>query len=76
MDAAVKSGAQLLAGGKAVDASRNVYAPTLLTGTQDSMKVNCAEVFGPVAVLEEVADFDAAIAQVNKSTYGLQAAHF
>ncbi|MBL7962623.1 MAG: aldehyde dehydrogenase family protein [Flavobacteriales bacterium] len=73
---AVQGGAQLLAGGKAVDASRNVFAPTLLTGTKDSMKVSCAEVFGPVAVLEEVADFDHAIAQVNDSTYGLQAGLF
>lgn len=76
VDEAVKSGAQLLAGGKAIDASCNVYAPTLLTSTKDSMKVNCAEVFGPVAVLEEVADFSAAIAQVNNSTYGLQAGVF
>jgi acyl-CoA reductase-like NAD-dependent aldehyde dehydrogenase len=76
VDEAVKSGAQLLAGGKAIDASRNVYAPTLLTGTTNGMKVNCAEVFGPVAVLEEVADFSAAIAQVNNSAYGLQAGVF
>ena len=76
VDEAVQGGAQLLAGGKAVDAARNVYAPTLLTGTKDSMKVSCAEVFGPVAVLEEVADFSDAIAQVNNSTYGLQAGVF
>lgn len=40
------------------------------------MKVSCAEVFGPVAVIEEVADFSAAIAAVNDSTYGLQAGVF
>ncbi|HRD51795.1 MAG TPA: aldehyde dehydrogenase family protein [Flavobacteriales bacterium] len=73
---AVQGGARLLAGGKPVDAARNVYAPTLLTGTKDSMKVSCAEVFGPVAVLEEVPDFSEAIAQVNNSTYGLQAGVF
>ena len=76
VDEAVKSGAQLLAGGKAFDASRNVYAPTLLTNTSKAMKVGCAEVFGPVAVIEEVADFSAAIAAVNDSTYGLQAGVF
>lgn len=76
VDEAVKGGATLLAGGKAVDAARNIYAPTLLTGTNGAMKVNCAEVFGPVAVLEEVADFNEAIAQVNNSTYGLQAGVF
>jgi glyceraldehyde-3-phosphate dehydrogenase (NADP+) len=46
---AVKGGAKLLAGGKAVDAKRNVFAATLLTGTKHSMKVDCAEVFGPIA---------------------------
>ena len=76
VDEAVKGGATLLAGGKAVDAARNVYAPTLLTGTRNTMKVSCAEVFGPVAVIEEVADFSAAIAAVNDSTYGLQAGVF
>lgn len=76
VEEAVQGGAELLAGGKVVDAARNVYAPTLLTGTRNSMRVSCAEVFGPVAVLEEAADFDDAIAQVNDSTYGLQAGIF
>ncbi|MEZ4807440.1 MAG: aldehyde dehydrogenase family protein [Flavobacteriales bacterium] len=76
VDEALKGGATLLAGGKAVDANCNVYAATLLTNTKDSMKVSCAEVFGPVAVLEEVKDFSDAIATVNDSTYGLQAGVF
>jgi acyl-CoA reductase-like NAD-dependent aldehyde dehydrogenase len=70
---AVKGGAKLLAGGKAVDAKRNVFAATLLTGTKHSMKVDCAEVFGPIAIVEPVKDFAAAIARVNDSNYGLQA---
>jgi acyl-CoA reductase-like NAD-dependent aldehyde dehydrogenase len=73
---AVTGGAQVLAGGKAVDVDRNIYAATLLTGTKRDMKVTCAEVFGPVAILEEVADFGEAIARVNDSTYGLQAGVF
>ncbi len=76
VDEAVAGGAVLLAGGKAEDASHNIYAATLLTGTKNTMKVNCAEVFGPVAVLEEVADFGEAITAVNDSTYGLQAGVF
>jgi glyceraldehyde-3-phosphate dehydrogenase (NADP+) len=76
VDEATKAGAAILAGGKPVDLGRNVYAPTLLTNTQHSMRVNCAEVFGPVAILEPVADFGEAIAQVNNSTYGLQAGVF
>ncbi|MBP7515527.1 MAG: aldehyde dehydrogenase family protein [Flavobacteriales bacterium] len=73
---AVAGGALVLSGGKAVDVDRNIYAPTLLTGTRTDMKVTCAEVFGPVAILEEVADFGKAIARVNDSTYGLQAGVF
>lgn len=76
VEEATKAGATILVGGKPVDLERNVYAATLLTGTQHSMRVNCAEVFGPVAVLEEVKDFGDAIAAVNDSTYGLQAGVF
>ncbi len=76
VDEAVAGGAQLLSGGKPVDAACNLYAATLLTNTRRDMQVNCAEVFGPVTVIEEVADFDAAIARVNDSTYGLQAGVF
>lgn len=76
VEEAVKGGAAVLAGGKAVDTNCNIYAATLLTNTKDSMKVNCAEVFGPVAVLEEVKDFNEAIAAVNDSNYGLQAGVF
>jgi acyl-CoA reductase-like NAD-dependent aldehyde dehydrogenase len=76
VDEAKGEGAQVLAGGKVVDAERNVYAATLLTGTSNSMKVSCAEVFGPVAILEEVKDFSEAIARVNDSDYGLQAGVF
>ena len=73
---AVKGRATVLAGGKPVDAARNIYAATLITDAAADMKVSCAEVFGPVAILEEVADFGSAIARVNDSTYGLQAGVF
>jgi glyceraldehyde-3-phosphate dehydrogenase (NADP+) len=73
VDEAVSGGATLLAGGEAVDAERHVYAATLLSNAGPDMKVTCAEVFGPVAVLESVESFDEAIRRVNDSTYGLQA---
>ncbi|MBK9176337.1 MAG: aldehyde dehydrogenase family protein [Flavobacteriales bacterium] len=76
VDEAVKGGAHVLAGGEPVDAARNIYAATLLTGTKPDMKVTCAEVFGPVAILEEVTDFGGAIDRVNDSSYGLQAGVF
>ncbi|MEL6846383.1 MAG: aldehyde dehydrogenase family protein, partial [Bacteroidota bacterium] len=76
VDAAQKEGAKVLTGGKAIEADRFVYAPTLLTATRNEMKVVSEEVFGPVAIVEAVADFDAAIAAVNDSQYGLQAGVF
>ncbi|MEO7080149.1 MAG: aldehyde dehydrogenase family protein [Flavobacteriales bacterium] len=76
LDEALKGGAELLTGGKPVDATRNVFAATLLTGTKHSMKVDHAEVFGPITMLEPVKDFTAGIARVNNSNYGLQAGVF
>ena len=76
VEAAQQEGAKVLTGGEAIEADRFVYAPTLLTGTRNEMKVVSEEVFGPVAIVEAVADFDAAIAAVNDSDYGLQAGVF
>lgn len=73
LEEALKDGAELLAGGKPVDAEHNVFAPTLLTGTKPSMKVHHAEVFGPLTSVEQVNDFSEAIDRVNDSHYGLQA---
>ena len=70
---AVDGGAEVLTGGHIVSESHNVYAPTLLSHTNTTMKVNCAEVFGPIAVIAPFKDFDEAIAMVNDSNYGLQA---
>lgn len=76
VDEAVQAGATVLTGGKPFDAEHNIYAATLLTDAPSNLKVNCAEVFGPVAVLGSVPDFKTAIAKVNDSNYGLQAGVF
>jgi len=47
-----------------------------LTNTKSDMKVCSNEVFGPVAILEKVADFDEAIKKTNDSRYGLQVGVF
>jgi len=73
---AVDGGAKLLLGGKVLDRDHNLFEPTLLTNTNSSMKVCADEVFGPVAVLEKVASFEAGIKAVNDSKYGLQAGVF
>jgi acyl-CoA reductase-like NAD-dependent aldehyde dehydrogenase len=76
VDEAVQGGATLLSGGAAVDPERNVYAATLLADAGRAMRVNCAEVFGPVAVIEPVEGFGEGIARVNDSAYGLQVGVF
>jgi len=76
VDEAVKGGATLLTGGVEVDRGHNVYAATLLAETGREMRVNCAEVFGPVAVIEAVEHFSEGIARVNDSVYGLQVGVF
>lgn len=73
VQAACASGAEVLCGGKILNKENNTYAPTLLTNTNNSMQVSCAEAFGPVAILEEVEDFGVGIAAINNSNFGLQA---
>ena len=69
---AKKDGAKVLAGGKVLDEKRNIYAPTLLTDTKEDMKVVCEEVFGPVALLEQVENFEEAVSKANETRFGLQ----
>ena len=70
---AVDQGARVLTGGKK---EGGFYHPTVLTGTQPSMKVCSLEIFGPVVTLEPFDDFSQAIEEVNNSNYGLQAGVF
>jgi acyl-CoA reductase-like NAD-dependent aldehyde dehydrogenase len=49
---------------------------TLLEDVPGTEPLVCKEAFGPVAVLSRFRDFDAALAQVNDSVYGLQAGVF
>jgi acyl-CoA reductase-like NAD-dependent aldehyde dehydrogenase len=67
---AVEGGAKLITGG---ERHGSVVSPTILTGTQHSMKVRDEEVFGPVVLVEPYEDFEEALAEVNHSRYGLQA---
>lgn len=71
IDDAVATGARLLAGGTLQGRS---IEPTVLTDVPHEAKLWDEEIFGPVVVLERVADVDTAIDLVNESRYGLQAA--
>jgi acyl-CoA reductase-like NAD-dependent aldehyde dehydrogenase len=70
---AVERGAKLLCGG---GRSGVMVEATLLEGAPADSNVVREEVFGPVAVISEFDDFDAALSEVNESRYGLQAGVF
>jgi acyl-CoA reductase-like NAD-dependent aldehyde dehydrogenase len=70
---AVAGGARILRGG---ERAGTLIAPTLLADTQPEMRVECEEIFGPVATISPVDSLDEAIARTNASRYGLQAGVF
>lgn len=70
---AVTGGAQLMCGG---ERKGRFFPPTVLTGTDPSMKVCYKEIFGPVVVVEPYKDFEEAVDHINNSRYGLQAGVF
>jgi acyl-CoA reductase-like NAD-dependent aldehyde dehydrogenase len=70
VQAAVTSGARILAGGTSTGL---VYAATLLADVPDSSDLARHETFGPVAVLDVVASTDEAVARANSTAYGLSA---
>ena len=76
LDAAKADGATLLTGGTRLSdpAHGNGFylAPTLLEAAPDAA-ISSTELFGPVATLYRVPDFEAALALANRSPYGLTA---
>ncbi len=70
IEEAVKGGARLLCGG---NRHGSMVEPAVLTGTLPNMRVNCAEIFGPVVTVEPYVEFRDALGQLNDSAYGLQA---
>ena len=52
------------------------YAPTVLTGVDPGARVSREEVFGPVLLVEPVADLDEGLRRIDDSAYGLQAGVF
>ena len=66
-------GAKALVRGKR---KRNLLPAALFEGVPARSDLYRKEAFGPVALLEPVDDFDAAVARVNDSDFGLQAGVF
>jgi len=72
---AQKEGGRLAAGGERLSrATEGFYlAPALITDTTPAMRINREEVFGPVASVIRVRDYDEALAVANDTPFGLVA---
>jgi aldehyde dehydrogenase (NAD+) len=72
---AAAEGAVILCGGQALQLATpgHYMAPTLIADTRPDMRINCEEVFGPVAALMRVRDFDEALEVANATRFGLSA---
>jgi aldehyde dehydrogenase (NAD+) len=73
-----EAGANLLCGGERLtgpEHSGGFYiGPTLVENVDENGEMTSTELFGPIATLHRVPDFDAALALANDSPYGLTAA--
>jgi succinate-semialdehyde dehydrogenase/glutarate-semialdehyde dehydrogenase len=66
-------GARALTGGEPLDGAGYFYPPTVLTDVAPRTRLLDEEIFGPVAPVTTFADEDAAVAQANRTEYGLVA---
>lgn len=68
-----KEGATLAAGGQVVKRATEGYylEPALFTGSTAQMQINREEIFGPVASVIRVKDYDEALAVANDTPFGL-----
>jgi len=75
VDIAVKEGGRLAFGGQRLSLDKPGYymSPAVITDTDTAMRINREEVFGPVASLVRVKDYDAALEAANAGAYGLSA---
>ena len=78
LEVAHQEGVKILTGGKPAKGDGldhgYFFEPTILDGVDPDMRVAQEEIFGPVVALIEVDSFEAAIAILNNSHYGLSSA--
>jgi acyl-CoA reductase-like NAD-dependent aldehyde dehydrogenase len=73
IQSAVAAGGTLLCGGSRSGA---ILEASLMENVPDTERLCTHEAFGPVACLSQFSDFNEALAEVNNSTFGLQAGVF
>ena len=68
-------GAKLAFGGERLNRSKEGFylQPALFTETSNDMRINREEIFGPVATVIRVKDYDEALAVANDTQFGLSA---
>jgi alpha-ketoglutaric semialdehyde dehydrogenase len=77
LDIAREDGGLVLAGGGMPDIDEGYFFnPTVIDGLDGSSRVLRDEIFGPVAAILEVDDFDAALRAANDTPFGLSASLF
>jgi aldehyde dehydrogenase (NAD+) len=75
VDVATKEGGRKVVGGEPLKLATPGYyvSPALIADTRLDMRINCEEVFGPVASTVRVKDYDEALAAANAGEFGLSA---
>jgi acyl-CoA reductase-like NAD-dependent aldehyde dehydrogenase len=73
IEQAVEKGARILAGG---GREGKMLEATLMENVPHDVSLSCDEAFGPVAMIEPYEEYDAALATINDSVFGLQAGVF
>jgi aldehyde dehydrogenase (NAD+) len=70
-----KEGARLVHGGERLTRDTEGYymAPAIFTETAPEMRINKEEIFGPVAAVIKVRNYDEALAMANATPFGLSA---
>lgn len=68
-------GGKVLTGGEPLTLDRRGYymAPTVIADTDPDQRINCEEVFGPVASTVKVSNYDEALEIANRGQFGLSA---
>jgi aldehyde dehydrogenase (NAD+) len=75
VDIAKREGGRLVTGGERLELGKPGYyvSPAVVADTSPAMRVNCEEIFGPVASIVRVRDYDEALQVANAGEFGLSA---
>ncbi|BDB30285.1 MULTISPECIES: aldehyde dehydrogenase family protein [Cupriavidus] len=73
IDLGVSEGGRLVSGGERLERDTPGFylSPALITETRNDMRVNREEIFGPVATVIRVKDYEEALAVANDTDFGL-----